>query len=244
MDNNLSKPRNSINYQVGNIPTYVEQFTYKQSLTELSKSVDSDILQATLTSIFGRYLNSNVKGKSISDPFTLTLLIEHFIEECGNLELQEIEFIFKNGIKGTFGVIYNDISIDTICGCDGWIEQYYKRFRKLRIDKTPQTEIPNLSGQEMSADEFLKKYPEYAIRNELGEILIKAKTYKLELDDVKRFYEIKGLNKTDDVQEDMVVFSKKYFSLDEEIRNNIPEMKFILMEFSKFVVNNYNKVKG
>jgi len=244
MDNSVSKARQTVNYEIGNIPTYIEQFTYKQSVTELSKTVDKDVLEFTIGNIAVKYLSLNVKGRSIADKFTLNLLVEHFIEECGNLELQEIEFIFKNGIKGTFGVIYNDISIDTICGQDGWIEQYYKRFRKLRLDKTQQTEIPNLSGQEMSADEFLKKYPEYAIRNELSEILIKAKTYKLELDDVKRFYEIKGLNKTDDVQEDMVVFSRKYYSLDEEIRKNIPEMKFILMEFSKFVVNNYNKVKG
>jgi len=243
MDNSLSNKTNLINYQIGKVPTNVEQFTYKQSLTELSKTVDKDVLQLTIANIVGKYLGTNIKGRALSDAFTFNLLIEHFIEECGNLELQEIEFIFKNGIKGTFGVIYNDISIDTICGQDGWIEQYYKRFRRLRLDNNPQTEIPNLSGQEMSADEFLKKYPEYAIRNELSEILIKAKTYKIELEDVKRFYEIKGLNKTDDVQEDMVVFSRKYYSLDEEIRKNIPEIKFILMEFSKFIINNYNKVK-
>lgn len=242
MDNKLSNK--SINYQVGEIPTCVEQFTYKQSITELLKTVDKDVIESTIFEIAGRYLSSNAKGRSITDKFTVDLLIEHFIELCGNLELQEIEFIFKNGIKGTFGIIYNDISIDTICGCDGWIETYYRKYRKLRIDRAPQTEILNLSGHEMTSDEFLKKHPDLAIRHELSEILIKAKNSKLELDDVKRFYEIKGLNKVDDLQEDMTVFSRKYFALDEEIRSHVKELKFILMEFSKFVINNYNKVKG
>ena len=232
-----------VNYEIGKVPTTVEQFNFKPSISELSKSIDKDIVEATIFSIAGKYLNANVKGRSITDKFTVDMLIEYFMTECGNLELQEIEFIFKSGIMGKYGIIYNDISIDTICGTDGWVGKYYANDRKKRKENTYVEKI-ELTGKEITYDQFLENHPELKERNELLDLLSKAKKQELTLDDVKRFYTIKGFDKNTHMKEDMLVMSKEYYRLSTDIRSVLTENKYILNEFCKFVINNYNKVKG
>ena len=114
-------------------PATINEMKFTPSIGELKKDFESEvILRDEIMKIAASYLSLNIKSKSINSDTGLMLVVDFILEECSNLELQEINFIFRSGVMGKFGVIYNDISIDTICGKEGWIETYYKDFRKLR----------------------------------------------------------------------------------------------------------------
>ena len=118
------------------------------------------LTKANILNIMVRWLALNVKGRSLTESAQMDLIIDHFITFCSNLELQEVEFIFREGIKGRYGVIFNAIDIDTICGKDGWIEQYYRDHRSMRPEpamKEISVENPNA----ITEREFLKRNPEY-----------------------------------------------------------------------------------
>lgn len=114
-------------------PTKLNDMEFSYSIGEMNKDYESEvILSQEIMKIAAKWLSLNIKSKSINTDEGLMVVVDHIMEECSNLELQEINFIFRSGISGKFGIIYNDISIDTICGKEGWIETYYKDFRKLR----------------------------------------------------------------------------------------------------------------
>ena len=148
-------------------PATINEMKFTPSIGELKKDFESEvILRDEIMKIAASYLSLNIKSKSINSDTGLMLVVDFILEECSNLEIQEINFIFKSGIMGKFGVIYNDISIDTICGKDGWIETYYKDFRKLRPEKK-QEEVIRLTGKEMTIEDFHAKNPEYKLKYDL-----------------------------------------------------------------------------
>lgn len=136
-----------------------EMVDYMPSISDLAKK-NSDLTKGNLLAIIAIYLRLNVKAKGLTNEAQLDILIAHLLGSCGNLELREIEYIFREGIKGTFGEIYNDISLDTICGKNGWIEMYYREHRVMRpepLAKELVVENPNA----ITEREFLKRHPEY-----------------------------------------------------------------------------------
>jgi len=121
------------NYQVGLAPAKVQDLKYDKSISEILVNKENHKpISGTIILILSTYLPLNLKGRAIKESMAINLIIEYIKSECANLELQEIEFVIKSGIMGKFGTIFNDISIDTICGKDGWFEVYYRDFRKLR----------------------------------------------------------------------------------------------------------------
>ena len=215
----------------------IQDFKEENSLSELIKHGFIENVTIEIYRIIGDYLSINIKSKSINTSAGISVLFEYITEECGNLELQEINFIFKSGIMGKFGVIYNDISIDTICGKEGWIETYYKDFRKFRPEKK-QEEVIRLTGKEMTLEDFHAKNPEYKLKYDLHGIYYQAKRYKTTIEDAKQFYLIKGLS-LDDFKDDFQFYSKEYQN-QKLIKG---EMLYITERFRKFIIENVFKNK-
>ncbi len=219
-------------------PATINEMKFTPSIGELKKDFESEvILRDEIMKIAASYLSLNIKSKSINSDTGLMLVVDFILEECSNLEIQEINFIFKSGIMGKFGVIYNDISIDTICGKDGWIETYYKDFRKLRPEKK-QEEVIRLTGKEMTIEDFHAKNPEYKLKYDLHGIYDRAKRYKTTIEDAKQFYLIKGLS-LDDFKDDFQFYSKEYQN-QKLIKG---EMLYITERFRKFIIENVFKNK-
>jgi hypothetical protein len=184
----------------------------------------------------------NVKLKNINTEAQLELLIEHIMTECDNLELQEIEYIFKSGIKGVFGTIYNDISIDTICGKEGWFESYYRDHRVRRQE--PKQEIYfKPSGEEITEEEYFNRYPEEKNKVKLSNIGLLARNGMLRRETAELFYELKGLT-TEDFSNDIKVFSHNYRVLSAQgLLDGYTESDYIREQFTKFVLENLYKTK-
>lgn len=223
-------------------PTKLNDMYFSYSIGEMNKDYESEvILSQEIMKIAAKWLSLNIKSKSINTDEGLMVVVDHIMEECSNLELQEINFIFRSGISGKFGVIYNDISIDTICGKEGWIETYYKDFRKLRkeTDKTIVLDSSSkLDGHVMTLQEFHEKNPEFKKKYDLINILQRAKEYKTTIDDAKQFYKIKQLT-LDDLKEDMAYFSKLWQKSDKSIN----EKGFINECLRRFIIDNIYKTK-
>lgn len=219
-------------------PATINEMKFTPSIGELKKDFESEvILRDEIMKIAASYLSLNIKSKSINSDSGLMLVVDFILEECSNLEIQEINFIFRSGVMGKFGVIYNDISIDTICGKEGWIETYYKDFRKFRPEKK-QEEIIRLTGKEMTLEDFHAKNPEYKLKYDLHGIYDRAKRFKTTIEDAKQFYLIKGLS-LDDFKDDFQFYSKEYQN-QELIKG---EMLYITERFRKFIVENVFKNK-
>ena len=219
-------------------PATINEMKFTPSIGELKKDFESEvILRDEIMKIAASYLSLNIKSKSINSDTGLMLVVDFILEECSNLEIQEINFIFKSGIMGKFGVIYNDISIDTICGKEGWIETYYKDFRKFRPEKK-QEEVIRLTGKEMTLEDFHAKNPEYKLKYDLHGIYYQAKRYKTTIEDAKQFYLIKGLS-LDDFKDDFQFYSKEYQN-QKLIKG---EMLYITERFRKFIIENVFKNK-
>jgi hypothetical protein len=181
----------------------------------------------------------NIKSKSINTDEGLMLVIDYILEECGNLELQEVNFIFRNGIMGKFGVIYNDISIDTICGKEGWIEIYYRDFRKFKKEKIEcEDSSVKLTGKEITLEEFHSKNPELKDRYVLNQIYQKAKEFKISIEDAKTFYKVKGLS-LNDFKDDCEYFCVLW----NKTSKIVPEMDYIKECFRRFILENIFKTK-
>ncbi len=166
------------------------------------------VTKATIAIIIGKYLSMTGKAKNISKDM-ISILVDYLMVHCNNLELQEIDFIFKNGILGKFGTIYDEIYLDTITGDKGWIERYYSDYRNLRQEPYSQNIIDlsklnkdqlieyrksnnnsikdyELTGKEISYDEFLKSNPDI-VRND-AHIKILAKSGNISMDLIKRHF--------------------------------------------------------
>ena len=75
----------------------IQDFKEENSLSELIKHGFIENVTIEIYRIIGDYLSINIKSKSINTSAGISVLFEYITEECGNLELQEINFIFKSG---------------------------------------------------------------------------------------------------------------------------------------------------
>lgn len=221
-------------------PSKIEQMQFTPSIGELKKDFESEvILREEIIKIAASYLSLNIKSKSISSGHGLMIVVDFILEECSNLELQEINFIFKSGIMGKFGIIYNDISIDTICGKDGWIETYYKDFRIARKDPERKECDFRLEGNEITLKEFHENNPEFKAMYDLHAIFDRAKNFKTTIEDAKQFYKIKGLS-SNDFKDDMECFAIQF----NKAEYHVNEIQFITECFRQFIIDNIYKTKG
>lgn len=236
----------SQSYQIGKV-TAVKEMLPSKSVFELiqisdDKEMTKKNLTAFITLVAAKYLSLNIKSRAITNESGYMLIAEFILEECKNLELQEIEYIFKKGVMGRFGEIYNDISIDTICGKNGWIENYYKTDRKEKIDALKIEPEIRFTGNEITESEFLLKYPLYEKRQRIRDIAEKAKLRKAKMDDIKEFYKLKDLT-LDDLKDDLQALSKQYYQMSEEERKAITYENYQSMWIQSFIVSNQYKVK-
>jgi len=221
--------------------TKINDFNPENSISDLIKFGFIENVTIEIYRIISEYLAINIKSKSINTSAGISIIFEYITEECSNLELQEINFIFKSGVMGKFGVIYNDISIDTICGKDGWFETYYKEYRKLRPEPTKK-EDARMSGKEMTEPEFLEKYPEYKDQIRLRDLLLMAKSFKITTKEAKEFYLIKELT-LNDFKDDCEIYSGQYHSLPENEKQCFTETQYLNNCHCSFIIQNFNKVK-
>lgn len=230
------------NYQVGLTPYKVQDLKYDKSISEILMIKENENpIHGTIILILSTYLSINMKSKAITSKEAINLIIDYIKNECGNLELQEVEFVIKSGVMGKFGIIYNDISIDTICGKDGWFETYYKEYRKLRPEPTKKEDV-RMSGKEMTEPEFLEKYPEYKDQIRLRDLLLMAKSFKITTKEAKEFYLIKELT-LNDFKDDCEIYSGKYHRLPENEKQCFTETQFLNNCHCSFIIQNFNKVK-
>ena len=182
----------------------VEEFKSENSISDLIKFGFIENVTIEIYRIISEYLAINIKSKSINTSAGISIIFEYITEECGNLELQEINFIFKSGVMGKFGVIYNDISIDTICGKDGWFETYYREYRKLRPEPTKKEDV-RMSGKEITEHEFLEKDENYA---EFRKVIQDAKEFKVTQEGAKSFFESNNTNFEKELNKIEIEFEK------------------------------------
>lgn len=220
-------------------PKNYEDFKHTLSIGEMDKSPEMSMhMNAEIIKIINKWSKVNPKAKNLCETETQILIVEHLTENCSNLELQEVNYIFKQGIKGAYGIIYNDITIDAVCGKGGWIEAYYKESRHKRKEPEPMKIDPKfieLQGTEISLEEFLERNPEFKDKLKLATILDKCKNSTLKLDDVKEFYKIKGLT-LNDFKDDCEVYSYNYFTFQQG--KGFKEMQYILEEFRVWIIRN------
>lgn len=230
------------NYQVGLTPYKVQDLKYDKSISEILMIKENENpIHGTIILILSTYLSINMKSKAITSKEAINLIIDYIKNECGNLELQEVEFVIKSGVMGKFGIIYNDISIDTICGKDGWFETYYKDFRKLRPEPTKKEDV-RMSGKEMTEPEFLEKYPVFKDQIRLRDLLLMAKSFKITTKEAKEFYLIKELT-LNDFKDDCEIYSGKYHRLPENEKQCFTETQYLNNCHCSFIIQNFNKVK-
>lgn len=229
-----------VNYVKKEYPVKILDMIPTYSIGELNNGYENEIvIRSELMLIMAKWLSLNIKSKSINTDEGLMLVIDYILEDCSNLELQEVNFIFRNGVMGKFGVIYNDISIDTICGKEGWIESYYKDFRKFKKDKIEcEDSSIKLTGKEMTLEEFHAKNPDLKNRYSLNQIYIKAKEFKISIEDAKMFYKIKGLS-LDDFKDDCEYFCILW----NKSSKVVPEIEYIKECFRRFILENIFKTK-
>ncbi len=236
----LMNPEKFFSYNIGDVPK-LEAMRHEKTLSDiLIPEANLKPLKALLLALFAKYLSTNVKGRAINNDFGYKLLLDFVLDECKNLEIQEIEYIFKSGVLGRFGQIYNDISIDTICGKNGWIETYYSEHRKLR--KEPDVdETLNFSGKEMTIEQFYSENPKYKDRTELMDLVGKARLGNCTVKDLKDFYRLKGYS-IGEMQDDLSAISKIYYNSAE--KEHVKESDYLKNWLNNFILANYNKKKS
>ena len=233
-------PEKYFSYELGK-SVKVQEMKPSQSLSDIMvNETNRKPLKTMLLTIFAKYLAINIKSRAISNDFAYKLLIDYFLDECRNLELQEIEYIFKNGVMGKFGEIYNDISIDTICGKTGWVETYYKEHRSKRIEPTFEESL-NFNGKEMTLQEFHELHPVYKEKSIILDIVAKARVGQCTIKELKDFYKMKGFS-IGEMQDDISAVSAQYYN--SQYCNQITESQYINHWINNFIVNNFNKSKS
>lgn len=171
---------------VQDLPKKVEDIKYAPSISE----IDITTAKAAILVIMKTYLETNIKGKSLMEPNQIEMVLEFFLQDCKNLQIEEINIIFKNGVLGRYGAIYNDISIDTICGLNGWVESYYKNDRK--NIKEPQIKEPIYNGKEMTFTQFLDKNPDIKRLVRIADVKKIIGTKHARITDVQELCELYG----------------------------------------------------
>jgi hypothetical protein len=212
-----------------------EMVKYTPQIKDLL-NVDSKITRAKILEIINRNLSMNLKGRIVDNKYAVNCIVDFIVKRCQNAEIQEIDYIFRCGVMGMYGAIYNDISIDTICGAEGWVESYYINDRPNRpepqfitnasLENKYSVLIPTGNKDEYERDlyrrewkerenpitieQFFEKNPEYIQKKELSEIYGKAKTKKITIDDARQFYLIKGFT-LNEFKDDMEYYSQNFY---------------------------------
>lgn len=97
---------------------------------------------------------------------------------------------------------------------------------------------PKFTGELMTLEEFHNLNPEFKERWYLPEILEKAKSNTLKLDDVKNFYKLKRLT-LNDFKDDQQIYSYNYWNFHQGKGHT--EMQYILDQHRLFILKNYLK---
>lgn len=233
-------------YEIGKVSTVSEMLPEKSIYELIHNSYDKEMTKKEISKLIvliaGNYLMLNAKGKGITNEYGFKLISDYIMDECKNLELQEIEYIFKKGVLGRFGEIFNDISIDTICGKGGWIEYYCKNDRKNKPQKVIIHESERMNGTEMTLSQFFKKNPDFEKRTRLLEIGELAKINEAKLTHLKEFYKLKDLT-LNDLKDDMESLSKQYYEISEDERKLLTWDEYLHFWINKFILDNLYKVK-
>lgn len=234
-------------YKLGQLVPINEMLPEKSISEMLTNSFDKEGVKKDLTAfimiVAAHYLSLNVKSRAITTEAGYKLISEFIITECKNLELQEIEHIFKKGVLGRYGEIYNDISIDTICGKNGWIEMYYKTDRKDRPEVVKIENENHFSGKEISKEQFYKNNPEFEKRSRIKDLAEKAKLRKANMSDIKEFYKLKGLT-LNDLKDDIQALTQQYYQFTDEERNVFSYQEYERQWINSFIIQNQYKVKS
>lgn len=177
------------------------EMTIQPKINALLKH-DTTKTVGTIAKIITDYLSINIKSKMIQSEKAFKLLLEDILTNFGYLEIQEIEWIMKQGVLGKYGIIYNEISIDTICGKDGWIQQYIQNERIERPKPTTQKAIQE--GKPLTIDEYYERHPELREKRKKIELQYKLATnnvtiemlqeYGIDIDDFIQVQKIKHEN--------------------------------------------------
>lgn len=179
------------------------------------------------------YLSSNSKTKNIVNSLQVNLIVDHIMNDCSNLEMQEIEFIFRSGVIGKFGTIYGEITIDTITGLDGWIETYYKSYRNKRAENLMSDHDPEYNGNEISAEEFLKLNPEYMkLKSDLKELYDNAISGKIDHEQVKKFYLLKDMT-IDDYDVDRCFLGNEFDQIHDDIERMQDDINLMISHIAE-----------
>lgn len=212
---------------------------YYPTISELAK-IDLTKTKIEMVKIMAKYLSISSKVKNLNDTW-YELIIEHLNQNCKNLELSEIDYIFKNGIMGTLGNNYQEIAIDTITGENGWIETYYKKIRIYRPEPKIEEIETKTSGKEITIDEFYKRNPSYKARLRILEI---AQKNEITFDLINEFYnDVEFVEKTkQEIIASIPKMIEEYNSLCDkyEANNNIVtaiEIRKKLANLNKILVN-------
>jgi hypothetical protein len=159
-------------------PSKISQMEFSLSISELKSDFQSEIiLRDEIMKIAAKWLSLNIKSRVINNENGLIVLVDYILDDCSNLELQEIDFVFRNGVLGKLGVIFNDISIDTVVG---WFEKYYSEFRILRTEPIKKDTSIVLSGKEISHSDWMRKYGDYKLRAAKHELSFEELYYHMD----------------------------------------------------------------
>lgn len=201
-------------YRPATIPLRVQEMMPTHSISELLK-VDEKKVKAHIAIIAARWLDMNEKARGLTRREQYDILINHISINCPNLELQEIEYIFRAGVIGTFGPIYNDISLDTICGRNGWIEMYYQEHRPNRPEQVERIPEPEINPNAISEQEFLRRHPEIARERKLRDMRQHFKSTKVKptKEDLKEYLTTIG-NTEEDYLKILAYIKKEYDSFE------------------------------
>lgn len=222
-------------------PALVRDMQYQPTIRELMQQPDQvNPVKGTIAVIAAKYLSLNIKGKSLTQAAAFDIMVEHIISECSNLEMQEIDYIFRSGVLGKFGTIYNDISLDTICGADGWIETYYRDHRKMRPEPIKHYECTVPGAADMTESEFYDRNPDYRKYVTIRDIIRRAIDGRITMTDVSEIYAAYGYAQ-EDLQQDIDIHHYNYGLLPTEYKEVVSIDQYTINEFrlsvSKIKIN-------
>lgn len=162
----------------------VYDMTKNLSIYTLSKA-DIKVTKVQIVKIITKYLSATPKAKTLNE-ISFEIITDDIMETCKSWSLQEIDYVFKMGVSGKLCLNYQEISIDTIIGNGGWLDVYFRNYRRNKPNSDNQIK---LTGKEITLDEFLTLNPEYKKQKEENENLyLLAKNYAVNDQLLRRFH--------------------------------------------------------
>lgn len=235
--------------KINQCPMRIQDMTdHQNSLNDFMK-LGSNVqtsLTASIAIIVTKYVGM-VQNDILNSEAKTKLLCETIINNFGNLELQEVEYVLKNGVAGRFGTIYRTVDISTICGVgeNCWFENYYKTDRQSRPEpngfiyekvkkggsfyytkKEPKDNYtPPKSA--ISYAEFIKRNPDKKDELFISEMRIKIKNSKpIQFEEIFKALKVSGVDQERwyDIQRRLFIRGRKKGKY-----QGINEIQFITM---------------